>query len=194
MPFIYYKGGDLDVWEDNTKWCFNADGTGQIPDGGFPWQIRFDNDGNPLPSLYPNYDLALANGVAQPSVLARNTSIGGDITGSCAVNFAPYEAEIPPSISSGNYPCVITLGQQGVTLLGGNYTGSYIFFEKPTILGGYFSGGWISVGSDGNGNTTLSVFGESTPITFKYPTPAVGGGGGGLDVGQLIGLPAFIKL
>jgi hypothetical protein len=196
MPFIYYKGGDTDIWDTNTNWCFNPNGTNVLPANQWPWRANYDGEGSPLPSSYANYDLALANGVAQPSFLQRQSEINDDITGTCNVNFAPYNPEITYQlyISSGNYPCVIYA--INVSIYGGNYTGGYItdFSSNVIIRGGNFSGGWVFVGSDGNGNTTLSLDPNISPITFKYPTPPSGGGGGGLDIGQLIGLPAFIKV
>lgn len=198
MPTIYYKGDTNNVWEDNSVWCFNANGTNVLPALEWPWKLnQVEDDGViiTLPSSYANYDLALANGVEQPAFLQRTTDIAGDITGSCAVNFLTYSGGGGniANIYSGKYPCVIWL--LGTTIFGGEFTGSYILEPDyfPIIYGGSFSGDWVSVGSDGNGNTTLSMFGVSLPpITFKYPTPP--SGGGGLDVGRLIGLPPFIRL
>lgn len=198
MPTIYYKGDFNSTWEDNSVWCFNADGTNVLPANECPWRLnQVEEEGViiTLPSSYADYDLALANGVEQPTFMQRTTNIVGDITGSCAVNFLAYTTSggNAASIASGKYPCVIWL--YGGTIYGGEFTGSYILEDNyyPIIVGGSFSGGWVSVGSDGNGNTTLSMFGENVnPILLKYPTPP--SGGGGLDVGRLIGLPPFIRL
>lgn len=103
----------------------------------------------------------------------------------------------------------------GAHIYGGNFTGSGLVFSGNIanvpnggiISGGVFSGGDLTVNnypvilggefifpavsiSYSGGNTRLSLDGGPT---FSYPTPS-GGGGGGIDIARLLGLPFFIKI
>ena len=93
-------------------------------------------------------------------------------------------------------------------VVGGTFTGDG-FYNGGSIVGGTFSGnGFNHDALSGNitGGTfiypaaNVSTSGENTLLSvtgfgpvFGYPTPQ-SGGGNGLNLAQLIGLPNFIKI
>jgi hypothetical protein len=182
MPNLYWIGAVDAFWKNPTNWKFNANGSGASP-SDYPWK-----EVNEEVTYLAEYDL-IPIGTNQVII---GSFLGAQATGTCSIpNVALYDYLVTgAAIRSGTWTGNGLTVSDSTSILGGKFTGT-ITVDGGTIRGGTFSGDALVTGTDGQGNTTLSI-GSGTP-TYSFPTPA-SGGGGGLDVGQLIGLPAFIKL
>lgn len=176
-----------------SNWNFLPDGSGASLDG-IPWT----NDGTGG-FWYSELDLFAGDNVY--AVFNYFTIGGSGITGTCDISgFTNYGNIYGGAFSGANFT-------NGLNIFGGIFSGA-IFTNFGGIYGGTFSGvnffnsyGNVVGGtfiqpavtpSTSSGMTMLSMSGGPT---FSYPTPpAPSGGGGGIDIARLIGLPPFIQL
>jgi hypothetical protein len=189
MPNLYWIGSIDTFWETTQNWKFNANGTGVSPDA-IPWSPIYNSEGVEIGTNYGNYDLVPVG--SQSPILT--SILGSFATGTCSMHDVTlFDTGNYPQINSGKWTGNNLALSVNTFLNGGEFTGT-LLIDAGIIKGGKFSGNSISVGTDGQGNTTLSIIPQSgNPIIFAYPTPA-SGGGGDATIARLLNLPWFIKI
>jgi len=114
----------------------------------------------------------------------NGTIVGGTFTGAVSNGFGGFTNG---TIVGGTFTGSVN-NDSFSTILGGTFTGP--FSNSGIVTGGTFSSGAIAVTAVG-ANTNVSFSGGGAVLSF--PTPA-SGGGNGLNLSQLLGLPSFIKI
>jgi hypothetical protein len=183
MPNLYWIGSVDAFWENPGNWKFNANGSGASP-SDYPWKPTYSG-GEETETTYGDYDLIPVGS----NQVVITSFLGSFATGTCSIpDVSLYDTGNTSSINSGKWTGGNLMLSTNCVINGGEFTNS-IVKSGGYINGGKFSENAISVSTDGQGNTTLTLLN----ITLAYPTPA-SGGGGGINIGGLIGLPSFIKI
>jgi hypothetical protein len=217
MPNLYYTNSSSDgLWTTLANWNTAADGTGDIATN-IPWDA--DGMGG---AWYADYDLIDATGGI--GITIDNYAVGVPVlvTGTCDIPNITSFADFMVGISGGtftgsNFTNSSTINggtftgsnfTNNLNINGGTFSGANFANNGGFINGGTFSGANFSSPFGGlQGGTfiplavTVSASGGMTSLsitggpTYSYPTPpAPSGGGGGIDIARLIGLPPFITL